>query len=705
MRSCRWLSARSFLATLVIVAAFALAPSAAFAATAKTVNMNRLYNPYSGEHFYTASTSERDTLVKVGWRSEGVGWVAPSTSSSPVYRLFNPYSALGDHHYTMSAQERDTLVKLGWSDEGVGWYSDDDRGTPLYRQFNPYADSGSHNYTMSRSENDSLVDTGWVSEGLAWFGVAEGFERAGAAVQVSMTCAGQKVNVLDADGGDWRLPFPSFANEQNTRLTFNIDVYVGSKLRRVAAGESVALAECLDGALGTSATTLVRDASGRVYSRLYVERSQNIPALFLTSADPAGHGRAWVESSADHSNSAEGSLAAVAANGSTIYSGALSQIRGRGNSTWTDAAKKSYQIKLGKKCDLLSTGNDANKAKTWVLVTDRFDQTALRNALSYKLAQNLGVKYAVDYDFVDLYYDGEYRGTYLLCEKPQVNTGRVDIADLEAESEDLNGDLSSYPTVTGRNAYGQEIRYSQGLKNPADISGGYLIEHEYEKSRYSSELAYFGVEVVDGYVQHFVVKSPDGWSREQAEYVSCLFQDVFDSCRNGGVVPNWRGSSRAGMRTDQLVDLDSFARLYWVNELMKNGDGLIFSSNYISLNKGSGAKLTFGPAWDFDLSSGNKYVYSGAEAVLYPTGWYTRESGIGLDMMRNPQVQAAVAARKSEAVQKFRQLVSGGGFDSAAARVKASHLLNAYAWGAKSETAPMLKGWLAQRLAWVEANN
>ncbi len=28
----------------------------------------------------------------------------------------------GTHNYTTSAYERDCLVNLGWRDEGVGWY-------------------------------------------------------------------------------------------------------------------------------------------------------------------------------------------------------------------------------------------------------------------------------------------------------------------------------------------------------------------------------------------------------------------------------------------------------------------------------------------------------------------------------------------------------------------------------------------------------
>ncbi|MCR5582101.1 MAG: S8 family serine peptidase, partial [Eggerthellaceae bacterium] len=39
-----------------------------FSITQGSQSMHRLYNPNSGEHFYTASTSERDNLKRLGWR-------------------------------------------------------------------------------------------------------------------------------------------------------------------------------------------------------------------------------------------------------------------------------------------------------------------------------------------------------------------------------------------------------------------------------------------------------------------------------------------------------------------------------------------------------------------------------------------------------------------------------------------------------------
>ena len=132
----------------------------------------RLYNHNTGEHFFTTGIGEREALRVVGWRYEGVAWVAPLRSLIPVYRLYNPNA--GDHHYTVSALERDGLVRAGWREEGAGWCSyEASNGTPLYRLYNPNAVSGAHHYTTSATERDYLVSLGWRAEGVGWRAVPE----------------------------------------------------------------------------------------------------------------------------------------------------------------------------------------------------------------------------------------------------------------------------------------------------------------------------------------------------------------------------------------------------------------------------------------------------------------------------------------------------------------------------------------------------
>ncbi|MCR4950196.1 MAG: Ig-like domain-containing protein [Solobacterium sp.] len=132
--------------------------------------MYRVYNPNSGEHFYTANEKEKDALLDFGWKDEGVGWLAPKISASPVYRLYN--QTAGDHHYTMNEKEKDALIKkFGWRDEGIGWYSDDAKAVPLYREYNPNMQKCNHNYTINKEEHNYLISQGWKDEGIGWYGV------------------------------------------------------------------------------------------------------------------------------------------------------------------------------------------------------------------------------------------------------------------------------------------------------------------------------------------------------------------------------------------------------------------------------------------------------------------------------------------------------------------------------------------------------
>ncbi len=152
---------------------------------AKANPMHRLYNPNSGEHFYTKDLNENDTLVELGWKSEGIGWVAPIDNiagNRPVYRLYNPNA--GDHHYTMNENEKNVLTSIGWKYEGIGWYSYDNNANTsikstvdtivpdeavVLREYNPNAKAaGAHNYTLNQAENDFLVSVGWLDEGTAW---------------------------------------------------------------------------------------------------------------------------------------------------------------------------------------------------------------------------------------------------------------------------------------------------------------------------------------------------------------------------------------------------------------------------------------------------------------------------------------------------------------------------------------------------------
>ncbi|MGN0287692.1 MAG: hypothetical protein ACI4B6_08500 [Atopobiaceae bacterium] len=133
-----------------------------------SVPMYRLYNQWSGEHLFTLSKDEVDSLTSIGWKYEGVAWQSPIGSDSPVYRLYNPYS--GDHFYTSSENEYNSLGEIGWNQEGVAFYSaDSTSGKPIYRLFNRWLTQGTHLFTTSADEYQYLGSIGWSQEGTAFY--------------------------------------------------------------------------------------------------------------------------------------------------------------------------------------------------------------------------------------------------------------------------------------------------------------------------------------------------------------------------------------------------------------------------------------------------------------------------------------------------------------------------------------------------------
>lgn len=163
---------QTIIATTFIVGAVALAQEVN--AEEQTTSIYRLYNKNTGEHFYTRSRTEQFSAIRAGWKNEGVGWVAPIHSNTPIYRVYNPNATGGDHYYTKSKYEAQSLVNKGWR-----W---DDNGKPVfysggqssvYVAYNPNAQSGSHNYTPNSFEQQSLLSNGWKYGATAWNAVSK----------------------------------------------------------------------------------------------------------------------------------------------------------------------------------------------------------------------------------------------------------------------------------------------------------------------------------------------------------------------------------------------------------------------------------------------------------------------------------------------------------------------------------------------------
>ena len=84
--------------------------------------------------------------------------------------------------------------------------------------------------------------------------------------------------------------------------------------------------------------------------------------------------------------------------------------------------------------------------------------------------------------YADLYMNGKYRGLYLLTEKIQVSSSRVDIDSLSKATRDVNdAALKTYKRIGGKHSSDFKNRHGKHYdipNDPDDITGGYLMEVE-----------------------------------------------------------------------------------------------------------------------------------------------------------------------------------------------------------------------------------
>lgn len=282
------------------------------------------------------------------------------------------------------------------------------------------------------------------------------------------------------------------------------------------------------------------------------------------------------------------------------------QIRGRGNSSWTNYLQKPYKLKLGKKTSLFSFG----KSKHWVLISNYNDKSCLRNYIASELAKQLGV-IGMNMTWVDVVLNGEVKGCYMLSQHIRVDKHSVDIFDWESEAEDIADALFNAikdvdaMTETDKELLEEKMEQNltwvtegtvsfkgktynlsdYGLKKEYDITKGYMFEASQKKNGPTHFLTPQNV--------NFEVSAPEYLStnNEMFSFVTNLWKDFeAEYCR----VPTAEGKDFA-----KYADMESMVGIWLVNEIMGQNDLINSRFSYIA-NDG---KIHFGPAWDYDHGS------------------------------------------------------------------------------------------------------
>ena len=236
----------------------------------------------------------------------------------------------------------------------------------------------------------------------------------------------------------------------------------------------------------------------------------------------------------------------------------LTEIKGRGNSTW-GMAKKPYRLKFDKKINFL--GNEA-KEKNWVLLANYADKTLLRNALAFETARNMfDFEFTPSVTFVDVVLNGKNLGNYTLTDQVEVKSKRVNVLEQET-------------TVTAADP---------------EITGGYLIEVD---GFADSEISWF--QTTKGMKVTIKYPKDDEINSAQSNYIANYTQQM----ENALFSTNYT-NAETGWR--KYIDEASMVDWYIACELFGNSDS--WWSTYMYKERDEVFK--FGPLWDFDIAFNN----------------------------------------------------------------------------------------------------
>ena len=233
-------------------------------------------------------------------------------------------------------------------------------------------------------------------------------------------------------------------------------------------------------------------------------------------------------------------------------------IKGRGNSSWFNAPKKSYTIKFKEKQEFLGFASN----KSFALIANYFDKTLLRNITAYSLAKKVFTKmsWAPSAKTVHLFIDGVYQGLYSAVETVKIAKNRVNIPDIS--------DFVSSQETTKFEDYGFILEVNDRMDED------------------------FNFESVKGVP--FSLKEPDG--KDLNKDICNKIEEKTKSVEEKLYQGDFSG-----------LDLYSFADWWIVEELAKNTDSQFYSSCYMYFDPAD-KKFHMGPVWDFDLGFGNNMV-------------------------------------------------------------------------------------------------
>lgn len=380
--------------------------------------------------------------------------------------------------------------------------------------------------------------------------------------------------------------------------------------------------------------------TGDVTGTLKVYQSANVYTMYMT-----GNSSLPIETSTAivHKDQVErkgGNVYTADSTGTIDLQDTVSKIKGRGNSSWEASqrlyGKYAYNLTLENKTTELVDGDV--KTKKYSMLANNADESMMRNLLIYNLADAIGLDYTPTIRVFDFYDNGNYHGTYTVCEKVEVGKSGLlsGVASLDDANEEVNPEWEDAEQKTnGKSSTSKGFYKYVDTPDPEDITGGYLLEFELSE-RFDNEVSGF----VSSKGQPVVVKYPEFASKNEVLYIMDLFNKAESAIYDADADIE---------EISKYVDVESFAKMYLIQEFSKNIDAAVTSFYiYKQADKDGDGKLHASPVWDYDWTCGqfndNRTVTDGTASLLDSTGWTTRYRCIDNNLAKGNNFQAQLCA-------------------------------------------------------------
>ena len=254
-------------------------------------------------------------------------------------------------------------------------------------------------------------------------------------------------------------------------------------------------------------------------------------------------------------------------------------VKGRGNSSWDDSVmwgedpKNPYRLKFEKGQKPLGM----TKGKSWVLLANKQDNSMISNPVGMKIARLVGTEAANQMTPVDLYVNGDYRGSYVFTPKVGISGNSIDLDD------------ETYAVLLEMDTYYDELYRFYVDWDPYDQNNP---ERPVGRPGQNASINW-------NKVLPFNVKDPDLDEAEEGgltlDEIKASIVEVVDAIRD-----------QDAEKVASLLDLDVLARYLMVNELICNFEVHHPKSTYLyNPNlRDSEQKWLFGPVWDLDWAYG-----------------------------------------------------------------------------------------------------